>query len=76
MLVQSLERFEKDEVSMKEALKVLAASDLETMSSSTFQVIQSMLRFMDASTELIKEQTMVLNSMNEKLNSLANKGRA
>lgn len=70
MLKESLENFKKEEERLTVVLKKEATKDIESMDSDTFEAIQAVFGFMKASTDLIEEQTKVLDQMNEKLDKL------
>ena len=70
MLKESLENFKKEEERLTVILKKEATKDIESMDSDTFEAIQAAFGLMKASTDLIEEQTKVLDCMNEKLDKL------
>lgn len=70
MLYASLEDFKKNEENLNETLKKMAAEDIDTMDQQTFETIQAVFGFIKASTELIAEQTKVIDGMNNKLDKL------
>lgn len=70
MLNESLEKFKKEEEKVTVVLRKAAAKDIESMDSDTFEAIQAVFGFLKASTDLIEEQTKVLDQINEKLDKL------
>lgn len=70
MLNVSLEDFKKNGENLNKTLKKMAAEDIDTMDQQTFETIQAVLGFMNASTELIAEQTKAIDEMNNKLDKL------
>ena len=70
MLNESLEKFKTEEAKLKDMLKIAACEEIECMDSDTLKAIQAVFRFMDASTELIDQQTKTIYEMNNKLDKL------
>ena len=70
MLNESLEKFKTEEAKLKNVAKIAACDEIEHMDSSTLEAIQAVFRFMDASTELIDQQTKTIYEMDKKLDKL------
>lgn len=70
MLKESLENFKKEEERLTDVLKKTVAKDIDSMDSDTFEAIQVVFGVLRASTDLVEEQTKVLDQMNEKLDKL------
>ena len=70
MLNESLKIFKTEEAKLKDVLKIAACDEIENMDSNTLEAIQTVFRFMDASTELIEQQTKTIYEMNNKLDKL------
>lgn len=73
MLKESLEKFEQAEKELVDVVKHEAFDGIETMDVNTMLAIQSVFKFMEATTELIKQQTLAIDEMNRKIDELMKK---
>lgn len=73
MLKKSLNRFEEAEKELKDILKHEAAGNIERMDANTLNAIQSVFKFMDATDELIRQQTLTIDDMNRKIDKILSK---
>lgn len=70
MLNEKMCKFEQAEKKLRNELKYAVSEDIDTMDDETLHVIQSVLGFMHASTELILEQTKVIADVERKIDEL------
>lgn len=76
MLKESLKNFKEAEKDLMDIFKQEAViSNIESMDANTLNAVQSVFRFMDASTRLIEEQTLAIDSMNKKIDEILSRVR-
>lgn len=72
MLKKARENYVEAASKMKSCLVKEGITDIENMDANKLEAIQVALRFMDASNDLIAEQTKALENMDSKLDQLLN----
>ena len=72
MLKKARENYVEAASKMKSCLVKEEITDIENMDANRLETIQVVLRFMDASNDLIVEQTKALENMDNKLDQLLN----
>ena len=76
MLNEKMYNFENAANKLRCDIKFAASEDIDNMDDNSFRTLQSVLRFMDASTELIIEQTKVISNMEKKIEEILSKVKA